>query len=418
MAKPRRLFWGGMFGIGLFVYLLFVCGGLLALSLPMGVPGAFLLLLIYGWVLYAFVQYRQGRQQELTYLLCTATESQAPLAPALWAYLDDRPRSTLREFWTALFLFFLLPGYYWVWHRRHRFEQKVARVAHHLEMGESLPDALAASPGAVARGTILAARIGMETGRLAESLRSSLPSRLTALWLEMAPRFLYPLMLIFFMAGLTTFWMTNVFPKMQRIYDDFGLELPDATLRLVRIERFAADKAGILVLIVLMAIALGALLISSSWICWHFPVLGRVYRRHQQSNVLKLLSALLRVDMPTPRAVEVLATSQYFDRAVQGRLIAVGNQLQQGVPLAETLHRNRLLPRSMVALVQAAERVRNLPWALGELGESMAERTVRSLRRFSQLFGPLLVMAVGLLVAVEVLGIFMPVIDIVTRLAE
>ncbi len=418
MAKSRRLFWGGIFGVGLFFYLLLVCGGLLLLSLPIGVPGDFLLLLIYGWAIYAFVQYREGRQQELTNLLCTATESQAPLAPALWAYLDDRPHSTLREFWTALLLFFLLPGYYWLWHRRHCFEQKVARVAQHLEMGESLPDALGSSPGVVGRGTILAARIGEETGHLAESLRSSLPRRLTALWLEMGPRFLYPFMLIWFMAGLTMFWITNVFPRMERIYGEFGLELPEATQRLVRIEQFTADNAGIMMLIVLGVIALVVLLFSSSWIRWHFPILGRVYQRHQQSNVLKLLSALLRVDTPTPRAIEVLATSNYFDRAVRRRLVAVGTQLEQGAPLAETLHGNGLLPRSMVALVQAAGRVHNLPWALGELGESMGERTVRSLRRFSQFFAPLLVMAVGLLVAVEVLGIFSPVIDIVTRLAE
>jgi general secretion pathway protein F len=418
MKRARRFLIGGLLGAGFAFYLLLLCGVLLGMSMPMGMPGVCLLLLIYGWVIYAFVQYREGRQQELTHLLCTIAEAQAPLAPALWAYLDDRPRGTLREFWTAILLFFLLPGYYWIWHRRHTFERKIARVAQHLEMGETLADALDQSPGVVARGTILAVRIGEKTGRLAESLRSALPRRLTALWLEMLPRFLYPMLLVGFMIGLTSFWMTNVLPKMERIYGDFDLELPEATQRLTNFGAFVLEHLGILFLLMLISGGLAVLIFSSSYVLWYVPILGRLYRRHQQSNVLKLLSTLLRVDMPAPASVEMLAKSSYFSRVVRRRLQVVATHLQQGEPLALTLQRDGLLPKSMTALVQASERMHNLPWALNELGESMGERTVRTLRRMSQVAAPLLVIGVGFLVALEVLGIFMPVIEIVTRLSE
>ena len=86
-------------------------------------------LLVYGWMLFAFLQYRRGRQDELLHVLSTAVEAEAPLAAALWTYLEDRPRGWLREFWVATLLFFVLPGYYWIWHRRHSYDQKVARVA-------------------------------------------------------------------------------------------------------------------------------------------------------------------------------------------------------------------------------------------------------------------------------------------------
>ncbi|CAN5353066.1 hypothetical protein BH10PLA2_BH10PLA2_33470 [soil metagenome] len=418
MKRTKRLLVWGLLGAGFAFYFLLLCCGLLVMSMPIGMPGVCLLMLIYGWVIYAFVQYREGRQQELTHLLCTAAEAEAPLAPALWAYLDDRPRGTLREFWTALLLFFLLPGYYWIWHRRHSFERKIARVAQHLEMGESLADALEASPGVISRGTILAVRIGEATGRLSESLRSAVPRRLTALWLEMLPRFLYPVMLIGFMIGLTSFWMTNVLPKLDRIYFDFDLELPVATLRLIDFGTYVLDHLGVLLLLVLIGGGILALIFSSSYVLWYLPILGRLYRRHQQSNVLKLLSTLLRVDIPAPASVEMLAKSNYFSWAVRRRLQTVKSHLQQGEPLAQTLQRDGLLPKSMAPLVHASERMHNLPWALNELGESMGERTVRTLRRLSQFVAPLLVIGVGLLVALEVLGIFMPVIEIVTRLAE
>src|SRR5437870_1540342 len=114
-----------------------------------GLPLLLVLMLFYGWMLSAYLHYRQGRQDELLHLLSTAAEVQAPLAPALWAYLRDRPQGPLREFCVALLLFFVLPGYYWVWHRRHSFDSRVARVAYFLEMGHSLPNALRAVPGVV-----------------------------------------------------------------------------------------------------------------------------------------------------------------------------------------------------------------------------------------------------------------------------
>src|SRR6266852_2729664 len=104
--------------------------------------------LVYGWMLLAYLRYRQGRQDEVLHVLSTAVESDAPLAPALWAYLDDRPHGWLREFWVATLLFFVVPGYYWIWHRRHSYDQKIASVAHQLEHGVSLPDALKRTPGA------------------------------------------------------------------------------------------------------------------------------------------------------------------------------------------------------------------------------------------------------------------------------
>ena len=104
-------------------------------AVPLGVPLLLFGTLCYGWMLFAYLHYHQARQEEFLQLLTTAVESEAPLAPALWSYLSDRPHGPVREFWVAVLLFFVIPGYYWVWHRRHSFDHKVARVACLLEDG-------------------------------------------------------------------------------------------------------------------------------------------------------------------------------------------------------------------------------------------------------------------------------------------
>ncbi len=400
---------------GLMVLFMVVGLALVLAGIAPGLPFLLLLMLVYGWMLSAYLHYRQGRQEEMLHFLSTATESQAPLAPAMWAYLDDRPQGALREFWVAVLLFFVLPGYYWIWHRRHSYDQKVAQVASALELGDSLPDALRAAPGVVSRDMALAVEVGQYTGRLDLFLHASLPRRLAPVWLELLPRLLYPLLLLLFVSGLTGFWMTFLLPKMQRIFAEFGAELPTATQRLVA---FGDLVPATVPLLLLGIAALVAALFASSTLRWYLPGMAYVYRRQVQSHVLKTLAVLLEANTPVPEALTLLADSEGFAPVVQRRLEAVRRRIEQGEPLADSLRRGGLLPASFVPLVQAAERAHNLPWALRELGETLADRTVRALRRFSQFVFPLVVVALGLLVGCIVVGIFMPLIDLMTRLAQ
>src|SRR5262249_17509182 len=144
---------------------LFAMLGLLALPVLLGMifytvgifpvlPALLMLVLIWTWMIFAYLHYRYGRQEEFLQLLITAVEANAPLVPAIRAYLLDRPRGTMREFWVCLLQFFVFPGYYWFWHQRHSFDRKVARVARLLESGVPLEQALQATPGVAARETI------------------------------------------------------------------------------------------------------------------------------------------------------------------------------------------------------------------------------------------------------------------------
>ena len=233
----------------------------------------------------------------------------------------------------------------------------------------------------------------------------------------MIPRFLYPIMLLTFMSGLAAFWAISILPRMERIYADFGQDMPDITLRLAMVQRSAATYLGGVAVLFLVLAAFAAVVLVSSSFRWNFPILGRLYRRHAQSYVLKMLGVLLNAGMTVPKAVHSLVDFGYFPEAVARRLSNLASLVESGQPLAASMRQSGLLQPAMVPLVEAAERVHNLPWALSELGESLSERTVRALNRISEFAAPVLVMAAGLLVCFVVIGMFMPVIDLVTRLA-
>src|SRR5262249_20365337 len=202
-------------------------------------------------------------------------------------------------------------------------------------------------------------------------------------------------------------------PGMQMIYQDFGQRLPEETARLVdlsaQISGMAASLPVILLVVLFATLLLAAALYLSSTLRWHLPIVARVYRRQAQSHVLKMLALLLEAGTPVPEALAVLADSGAVAPVGRRRLRATQRRVELGEPLAESLRLCRLLPPSFVPLVYAAERVHNLPWALTELADTLADRSVRALRRFSQFVFPLVVVTLGLLVGTLVIGMFMPV---------
>src|SRR5215207_8921344 len=71
------------------------------LGLPLSPPFLLFAMLAFGWFLYAYRRYVQVRQDELLHVITTAAEAHLPLAPAVAAYVRDRPREGKRQ-WDAL----------------------------------------------------------------------------------------------------------------------------------------------------------------------------------------------------------------------------------------------------------------------------------------------------------------------------
>jgi type II secretory pathway component PulF len=411
------IFFAGIVVAGLFV--------LSAIGIGLAIGGQFPFLafvggvvLFYGWMFSAYLHYRQGRQDELQHFLLTAVEAEVPLSAALWSYLKDRPRSVEREVAVIMLLLFVFPGYYWLWHRRHCFDAKVATLASYLDMGVALPTALRAIPGIASKDTILAAMIGESTGQMAAALRRVGQHRTGIVWLHVMGRLAYPLVVIAFMLSIVQFWMAFILPRLVKIYADFNLELPEATENLIDSWFFVGSQAGWIGLALLAVAAALALIAFSPTLRWHLPLISRLQRMHVRARVLQMLSLLLVANKTVPEALALLADSGQFSFPVRWRLRRARKLVESGIPLADSLRRRQLIGRKMAPLVSAAERARHLPWALAELGDSMAGRAIRTVERISLAVTPVYMIVLGAVVCFVVLGMFMPLINVLSSLTQ
>src|SRR5262245_38089504 len=113
-----------LFVMGAFAAGLFMLGFIMDWSgLGPGIPLLLFVILGVGWLIYAYLRYRQARQDELLQVLATAVEADLPLGPAIRAYLVDRPHEGAGGAWDVLLMVLMLPGF-WLWMQRHRFDRK------------------------------------------------------------------------------------------------------------------------------------------------------------------------------------------------------------------------------------------------------------------------------------------------------
>lgn len=405
-----------------------IAGAVLLFALLVGVPaaggaatgivGVLLLLLFNGWALYAFLHHRHGQQDELLAVLTATAEADLPLAGGVAAYRADRRPRPLAGWlrWTS-FVALPLYAYARIWVGWRPFDRLIADLSDRLATGAPLSDALRATPGVAAREVRLAAAVGEATGSLGPALRAADRERWSAAWLEVAPRVLYPLLVLLFVSGLTAFLMEFILPKFKKIFSEFGQSLPQTT----RYLGDAWDSLGSFEPLVLLAVALPVLVaaaVFSPTLRWHAPVVGGLYRWGVQAEVLRTLGRLLAVGRTVPEALAFLAAADDLPAVARRGLRAAAARVRRGEPLDAALAATGLLPPNAAPLVRSAERVRNLPWALVELGDHLAGRAVRLVRRLSLVVSPVLVALVGAVVGFIAVAMFLPLIQLITGLTE
>lgn len=379
-----------------------------------GLPVLMGAVLLYGWVYYTFVRYRQARQEELLHVVATSASAGLPLPPALRAYLHDRPRNFVYRFSVGTVLHvFVLPFYYFIWHRGRSFDDRITRLAERLEAGESLSAALTADPALASIDARIAAVVGEESGDLPGCLRRAERERFAAAWLELLPRLVYPFVLLGFVAAATAFLVIVVLPRIRRIYSDVKLELPAATNALIDAFDWCVDNSMTVFAVIAGVVVLIVLPLVSTTFRWFMPVVGRFYRAELQGITLRGLSALLASERTAPRALALLAGNDNLPWIVRRKLNRAALAINRGEPLPATLHAVGLLPAAMTPLVATSERVRSLPVALRELGDLLAVRAIRLARKLSLVLAPVALVAVGVVVAGVCLAIFIPLIRLI-----
>lgn len=260
-------------------------------------------------------------------------------------------------------------------------------------------------------------RIGEQTGRLADTLdflREYYRKR-AAQRKMVSSAVSYPLVVLSTAVVVVAFMLAVIVPMFDEVYARMGGELPALTRWIISLSKsfpaYAAVAAatGIAAYIILYANRNRKGV--RSWtadILLRLPVAGAIIRRNQQAQFCKLLYLLTSSGVPLLTGVGMLADVVGFYPYRQS-FGAICRGLEQGEPFSAGVARfPELYDRRLAALVRVGEETNRLPEMLRRQGEALTEELEYRIKRMGALLEPALILLVGLLVAVILISMYMP----------
>ena len=276
-----------------------------------------------------------------------------------------------------------------------------------LQQGESLAQALAATPGVVPAtvlGMLRAGERGSQLPLALDQIARDLEQE-ADLVARVRQALAYPLLLA--VVGIVSILVigTVIVPRFAELLGDLGQDLPPATHVLLAGSTLLARYWFLLVLALAGGVGWLAEVIrrptSRRWIeeaLLRIPAFGPVRLALATARVTRALGGMLAAGMPLLAGLDA-AREAVGDLAVADRLARARERVTQGAPLSASLEREGALTSSALQLVQVGESSGRLSEMLRRAGDLAAQEAERGLKVLVTLVEPALIVSFGGMVA-------------------
>lgn len=260
-------------------------------------------------------------------------------------------------------------------------------------------------------------RIGEQTGRLAESLDflHDYYTKRTAQKKMVSSAVSYPLVILCTAVAVVAFMLAVIVPMFEQVYSRMGGELPALTRWIIA---FSKSFPRFALLFALVAAAAGSLLYyyrKQEWLqarlaalLLGLPVVSQIVKHHYQAHFCKLLYLLVSSGVPLLDSIGMLADVIVF-YPYRKSFARICTGLEHGQLLSTgTGAFPQLYDRKLVSLIRVGEETNRLPDMLSRQGTALSAELEHRIRRMGSLLEPVLILLVGMLVAVILISMYLP----------
>jgi general secretion pathway protein F len=217
--------------------------------------------------------------------------------------------------------------------------------------------------------------------------------------------------------GVLIFLFIFVVPKITRMLEDMGQELPWPTQLLISLNNLLAGWWWLL----LLAAAGAAFLLRRyrqseagrehlDRLQLKVPLFGRLLLLIVTARLARTLATLLGNGVPLLKALAI-SRSLLGNRLLNQALAVASQRVQEGGSLAAALRESALFPPMLVQLVAAGEKSGQLEEMLYRVADSYEHQTDLSITGMLSLLEPLMILVMGCLVGFVVLAILLPIFE-------
>lgn len=293
----------------------------------------------------------------------------------------------------------------------------IAEIKSEVETGKQLSEALAKYPKVFPPIYVSMIASGEAAGRLEESLSqvSNQMKKSHELTSRIRGAMIYPAVVFTAMVGIALEMVIFVLPKIMVMFKDFDAELPLPTRILIGTVDFMQNY-GLIVLAVLIALII--------FIIWalrqpaikkavhrfnlRLPIFGGIIKQINLARFTLTLSSLLESTIPIIEAVRITSSVQ-SNITYRDNLLIVSEALKKGENISAVLGRfPDTFPPMVTEMIMVGEQSGQVEKMLSELAEYYANEVDSTMKNFSTIIEPVVIVVLGLMVAGIAVAVIMP----------
>ncbi len=296
------------------------------------------------------------------------------------------------------------------------FRSLLADIRDRVKSGQDLSDAFAAHVEQIPRLYPSTLKAGERSGELEAVIRRFV--RYLKLVLEARKRvvsaLVYPLVLVGLSITMIVVMMIYVVPKFMGFFAELDAELPLMTRITLGLSTFASHNWPLL----LAALAAGWLALrwwgatETGRVAidrWKLgvPFLGPVLHRFALSEFTRSLATLLSGGIPLVPAFEI-AVSGVGNASIRRRIEPKIQMVREGKPFHHALETSGVFTDMAIDMVKVGEATGSLDEMLGSVSEFLDEQVETRMQRILSLIEPLMLVLMGIIIAVLLISIYLP----------
>jgi type IV pilus assembly protein PilC len=229
---------------------------------------------------------------------------------------------------------------------------------------------------------------------------------------------IYPAILTLLMVGLIGIIVLRVVPSFSSFYENFDRELPLSTRIIVGISNTIVANIWLIVI----AVA-GSAGVAIAWsrepgnrvridrMLLELPWAGETFRKFATAQMARTLGTLLGGGIPLVNALEIVNRSM-SNRYLAGELEEVTRRVREGQGFAGAMLGRGVFPDVAVKMVEVGESTGALQEMLNSLADFYDEEIETEVSRFITLIEPVLLVVMGLVIALVVIALYLPLFEL------
>jgi MSHA biogenesis protein MshG len=309
--------------------------------------------------------------------------------------------------------------------RNARLQRALNEVVIKLESGHTLAGSMALHPDVFPELYTNMIKVGEEAGSL-ETVFERLGDFLGAaqnLRDRVAGATRYPLIVIGAIVVAIGVLTIFVIPKFQPIFRSLGAQLPLPTKILLGLSSFAVNHGILLLVLTFMAICAIRWWLASPagrlrWDEWklRIPVFGQLNAEALLARAMSTLSLTLSAGVPMLQALALIARST-GNSFMCGKVQAMREAVQRGDNFSDAASHSRVMPPLVVQMIATGEETGELTRLLDDVASYYEREVDYALKNLTAMIEPLLIVMVGGMILILALGIFLPLWDMMGKMA-